>query len=77
MEEKKYNYAYFNIVIEKSKEYKIYLSPEYKDSETLEKIEEKDYIAIFDPRIIRVYRFKINPEYLEKKMKKMNMKLML
>ena len=69
--EKKYNYVYFNFKQEKNKHYKISLSSYYKGSDTLELIEEKDLDddKLIKPLIIKVYRFKIIPDFLEKKNK--------
>ena len=66
--EKKYNYVYFNFKQEKSKQYKVSLSSNYNASDTLELIEEKDldYNAFMDPLIIKIYRFRIVPDFLEK-----------
>ena len=66
---KKYNYIYFNFKQEKSKQYKIYLSSSYNASDTLELIEEKnlDDTSIIGPLIVKVYRFKILPDLLQKK----------
>ena len=69
--EKKYNYVYFNFKHEKNKHYKINLSSYYKGSDILELIEEKDLDddKFNEPLIIKVYRFKITPDFLEKKNK--------
>ena len=63
---KEENYVYFMTPYEDSKEYETYLSQEYKGFETLETIdelcEEKSNYNIK----IKVYRFKIIPEYMKK-----------
>ena len=63
---KEENFVYFNTSYEESKEYQISLSQEYKGFETLEKIYEKSEKKSNYSIIIKVYRFKIIPEYLQK-----------
>ena len=67
-EENKNNYVYFNFKQEKNKQYKVSLSSNYNASDTLELIEEKDLDnnTLMDPLIIKVYRFKIDPDFLKK-----------
>ena len=64
--ENKYNYVYFNFKQDKNKQYKVSLSSDYNVSDTLELIEEKDLdnSTFIEPLIIKVYRFKIVPDFL-------------
>ena len=66
IENKEYKYVYFIDNHDKTKKLKIYLSPEYKGADTLEKLEEKDMSEIIDSSSTTIYRFKILPEYLKK-----------
>ena len=66
LENKEYKYIYFIENHDKTKNLKIYLSPEYKGADNLEKLEEKDMSEIMDSSSTTIYRFKIIPEYLEK-----------
>ena len=59
------NFVYFMTAYEKSKEYKIYLPQEYKDSE-IEKIEEISEEKNNFILIIKIYRFKIIFDNLDK-----------
>jgi len=65
---KEYNYVYFNYKQEKNQKYKIYLSSNYNTSDNLELIEEKDLEnnTLIEPSIVKVYRFKIDPDSLKK-----------
>ena len=45
IENKEYKYVYFIDNHDKTKKLKIYLSPEYKGADTLEKLEEKDMMV--------------------------------
>ena len=68
---KQYNYVYFNFKHEKNKQYKFGLSSYYNSSDTLELIEEKDLdYYLIKPSVVKVYRFKIIPDLLEKKNEK-------
>ena len=64
--ENKYNYVYFNFKQDKNKQYKVSLSSDYNASDSLELIEEKDLdnSTFIEPLIIKVYRFKIVPDFL-------------
>ena len=58
------NYAYYMIPYEREKEkdYKIYLSKEYKGYETLEEIEKRNVEESKFDLIVKIYRFKIISE---------------
>ena len=69
MDDKEYHFIYFIESHDKSKQFKIYLSPEYKDSNTLEMVEEKDSSNIRNSLISKLYRFKLFPDNCEPKKK--------
>ena len=54
-----FKYIYFIVTYDKSKQLKIYLSPEYKGSDTLEKVNDKPYLVENQLLTSDVYRFKI------------------
>ena len=58
-----FKYIYFIITYDKSKQLKVYLSPEYKGSDSLEKVNDKPYLAENELLISDEYRFKIIEDY--------------
>ena len=69
-ENKEYHFVYFIESHDKSKRLEVYLSPNYKNSNTLEMVEEKDSSQIRNSLISRVFRFKIFPDEIIKEQKK-------
>ena len=65
-ENKEFHFVYFIESHDKSKRLEVYLSPNYKDSNTLELMDEKDSSQIRNSLISRVFRFKIFPENIIK-----------
>ena len=59
---KEHHFIYFIESHEKSKNIKIYLSSNYKDSNTLEIMEEKDSSQIQNSLISKIFRFKLYPD---------------
>jgi hypothetical protein len=66
---KEFHFIYFIESHDKTKKIKIYLSPEYKDNDTLESILEKDSTEIRNSLISKIYRFKIFPDNCDKSKK--------
>ena len=58
-DEKKFNYIYFIITCNKSKNLKVNLSPEYKDYYSLEKLDDKSFKKEKDFLYSDVYHFQI------------------
>ena len=77
MDDKEYHFIYFIESHDKSKQFKIYLSPEYKDSNTLEMVEEKDSSNIRNSLISKLYRFKLFPDNCEPKKKDFNVVIIM
>ena len=75
MEEKNFNYIYFNVSYDKSKDYKVYLPQEYKGFDSLEMIKEIDTTQLSGPYITKFYRFKIFSDSIELKDEKMGYKI--
>ena len=69
-ENKEFHFVYFIESHDKSKRLEVYLSPNYKDSNTLELMDEKDNSQIRNSLISRVFRFKIFPENVIKEQEK-------
>ena len=63
--DKIFKYIYFIITYDISKQLKIYLSTEYKGSDTLEKINDKPYKKVNELLTSDVYRFRIIEDALE------------
>ena len=61
-EDKEHHFIYFIESHEKSREIRIYLSPNYNNSNTLEVIEEKDSSHIKNSLVSKIYRFKLIPD---------------
>lgn len=76
-ENKEHHFIYFIESHEKTKEIKVYLSPNYKDSDTLEMIEQKDSSNIKNSLISNIYRFKIYPDNYEPNKKEENVTLIM
>ena len=64
-ENREYHFVYFIESHDKSKTLNIYLSSNYKDSGTLENIEEKDLSTEKESLISNLYRFKLFPDNYE------------
>ena len=69
-ENKEFHFVYFIESHDKSKTLEVYLSPNYKDSNTLELMDEKDSSQIRNSLISRVFRFKIFPDDIIKEQNK-------
>ena len=59
------NFIYFIDTHEKTKKFKIYLSEDYKEAESLEKIKEDEIKKDLNELAYEVYRFKIIPGSLK------------
>ena len=76
-ENKNYHFVYFIESHDKSKRLEVYLSPNYKASNTLELMDEKDNSQIRNSLISRVFRFKIFPDDILKEQKKAPFKFVI
>ena len=66
-EDKEYHFIYFIETHDKHKNIKVSLSPDYKDSNTLEFLFQKDIYKIKNSLVSNIYRFKLYPDNNKKK----------
>ena len=72
-----FHFIYFIESHDKSKTLKIYLSPDYQDSDTLEKLEEKELSEENYSLIYNLYRFKLFPDNYEQDKKEVEIKVII